>query len=60
MDTNPQYRAKTDPKTDSTVSYDTEIRNSGSSSTGWAPSSAFLNPIDAAILKDISEESTVW
>lgn len=36
MDTNPQYRAKTDPKADSNVTYETEIRNRGSgSSTGW-------------------------
>lgn len=34
MDTNPQYRAKTDPKVDPNVTYETEIRNKGSS-TGW-------------------------
>ena len=35
MDTNPQYRQKTDPKVDPNLQYNTEIRSGSSSTTGW-------------------------
>jgi hypothetical protein len=34
MDTNPQYRSKTDPKSESDVQYNTNVRT-GTSTTGW-------------------------
>jgi hypothetical protein len=34
MDTNPQYRPKTDPRVDPDIQYNTDVR-SGMNSTGW-------------------------